>query len=255
MGVQLFFEMTNLYALFVAVALVFTSGCSVLLPKKVEFFQDKVATFPEAKLSEKETQRQAAAMAAVKAEQVLLAAVSNHVPESVVSPAKDVAVLTEAVALSVGPPAKPWGGTATNLAAKLDSSVASLNRRVDSFKADNNSNAGKKIEGTGVFQVGYFSMLAVLLGGLALLWVGLKLYGLVNPVVGLGTNVVGRVASTALNKAVAEVTEGGEWFKEYLAESDLDDQIKSKVKELFSRAHVEAQSRDTQALVERLTIH
>jgi hypothetical protein len=242
--------MKRLFLVFPVVAML--SGCA-LLPKQVEFFQDKVEQFPEARAREQETQRKAAALAARRAEDTLLAAVSNQAPAAVLVPARDVAALTEAVTTSLGPPSSPWTGSATNLATKLDSATAALNSRVDAFKRDNNANAGKKIEGTGFFQIGFFSLWALVLGGLALVWGAFKVWGMFNPVVGMGTNIVGRVSTTVLKKGVSELAEGGEWFKEYLAESSLAEDVKKVVRDLFSRAHVEAQSRDTQTLVTRLT--
>lgn len=237
----------------VSAVVALTSGCSVLAPKQVEFFQDKVERFPEAKASEKETQRQAAALAAARADLVVRAAISNDAPAAVLDPARDVAVLTESVSMSLGPPVKPSSLSAASLAVRLNSATAALNKRVEGFKQDNNENAGKKIEGTGIFQVGYFSMWLWIIGILFVLWCALKVYGLINPVVGLGTNIVGRVSSSVLRKSVAEISEGGEWFKEYLKESGIADDTKKLVLDLFVRAHQEAQSRDTQTLVERLT--
>ena len=230
-----------------------TSGCSLLLPKKVELFQDKVKAVPEQKASEKETLRQAAKMASERAKQTQAAALSEGASTNVISPAGETVALTESVSVAVGPPAHPSQLTAEQLAVKLDSAVAALSKRLDSFKASNNENAGKKIEGTGFFQIGYFSMWAIILGFLALIAVGLKIYGMVNPVVGVGTNIFGRVSSTLLKKGVSELTEGGEWFKEYIHEAKDGVLSKEHILDLFNRAHVEAQSRDTQAIVEKLT--
>lgn len=230
----------------------FVSGCGVLLPKKVEFFQDKVERVPELKSSERETQRQAAALAARRAEDTLIAAVSNDLPD-VIIPAKDTALLTEAVSLSLGPPSKPWNDESPKLALKLERSVAALNERLDTFKRENNENAGKKIEGTGVFKIGYFTMWACILGGLFLIWTALKLYGMVNPVVGLGTNVVGRVSSSVLRTGLTQISKAGEEFKAYLDESDLDDKAKETVKKLFRQAHMESQDEKVQEVIKSLT--
>lgn len=231
------------------------SGCSFLLPKKVEFFQDKVKAFPEAKAGEREVQRQAAFRAEEKAKETLSAALATDADVTVVKPAAETVDLTDAVSTSLGPPNKPASKSQSSesLARELRSSVAALNKRIDSFKTDNNENAGKKIEGTGFFQIGYFSMWAIAIGGLVLLWVALKVYGMVNPVVGLGVNTVGRVSSTFLRRGVTELSEGGEAFKQYLASSGLEEAVQDKVRDLFSRAHKEAQSRDTQDIVAKIT--
>lgn len=238
----------------VAIVVLF-SGCGTLLPKRVEFFQDKVAKFPEQKASEKEVQRQAAQRAHEKANETVNAAVAAQADLSVIRPAVETEVLTDAVSDSLGSPLHPANPekTSEKLATELRTSVAKLNARIDNFKADNNENAGKKIENTGVFKVGYFSMWAIILGGLLLLWGALKIYGMINPVVGIGTNVVGRVSSTVLKKGLSEITEGGEWFKNYLKESNLTADAKQAVLEIFRRSQIEAQSRDTQKLISRLT--
>lgn len=238
--------------LILALALSLT-GCSAILPKKVEFFQDKVKLVPEAKASERETLRQTAKLAAQKADETLHAALTEGASTNVVNPAKDTAILAGSVSTFVGPPSNPSTLPADQLSQKLDSAVAALTKRMDSFKADNNENAGKKIEGTGLFQIGYFSMWFLVLGVVALIGVGLKIYGMVNPVVGIGVNTVGRVSSAVLKKGVAELAQGGEWFKEYVEEQGKELLSKKEVMDLFSRAHVEAQSRDVQTLVEGLT--
>lgn len=231
------------------------SGCSFLLPKKVEFFQDKVQAFPEAKAGEREVQRRAAFRAEVKAKETLNAALATDADLTVVKPAAETVDLTDAVATSLGPPNKPASASQSSedLARELRMSVAALNKRIESFKADNNENAGKKIEGTGVFQIGYFSMWALILGGLVIVWFGLKVYGMVNPVVGLGVNTVGRVSSTLLRRSVTELSEGGEWFKQAIEKHTAPALTKEQILELFAREHMAAQSRDVQSIIKDLT--
>lgn len=227
-------------------------GCS-LLPKQVEFFQKKVRPFPEQSAREKETTKQAADLAARRAEETLVAAVSNQSPVSVISPAADTKALTRAVTVSLGPPNSIYAGAATNLAARVESNASDLDRRVDKFAAKEAPLVGKKIEGSGFFHVGYFTYVGIIFGLVFLAWTALKIYGSINPVVGVGTNVVGRVSSHVLKRSYAEVVEGGERFKEYLDHSELAAEAKHKVMDLFSRAQKENQSRDTQALVKDLT--
>ena len=231
----------------------FLAGCGILAPKNVELFQSKVKAVPEFKASERETQRETAALAHEKAQETLVAAVAEGSSEAITAPASDAVSLTKSVSVSLGPPLSPTILPAEAQAKKLDSAVASLNKRLDDFKQRNNEFAGKKIEGTGVFQIGYFSMWLWIIIALAVIWGALKIYGLVNPVVGIGVNTVGRVTSTVLKKGVSEIVQGGEWFKEYLSEQKSDLLSKREVLDLFQRAQVEAQSRDVQTLVENLT--
>lgn len=245
--------MKKLVSALVLCTFLLSSGCGILLPKKVEFFQDKVHVVPEQKASEKETLRQAAKMLSERTTQTLVAATAEGASTNVITPAKEAEVLAGAVSTSVGPPAHPSQITAEQLAVKLDSALAALNKRLDDFKKDNNENSGKKIEGTGLFQIGYFSMWAIIIGGVLLIGVALKIYGMVNPVVGVGVNAVGRVSSAVLKRGISEVAQGGEWFKEYVEEQGKELLSKKEVMDLFSRAHTEAQSRDVQTLVEGLT--
>ena len=95
-------------------------GCGTLIPKKVEFFQDKVEAFPEAKSREKEVQKETAARAAQASLDTLISAVDERASTNVVNPAKDAVVLSGAVARSLGPPETPSTDKADELSAKLD---------------------------------------------------------------------------------------------------------------------------------------
>ena len=144
--------MKRLFALLALSSVLFT-GCSSLIPKQVEFFQDKVERFPVAKSSEKEIQRQAAQKAAEQARETLKAALIDGSTVAVVKPADETVKLTDSVSRSLGPPVSPSKLPADELSQKLDHAVAKLNQRLDDFKADNDKNAGKKIEDTGLFKV------------------------------------------------------------------------------------------------------
>lgn len=234
-------------------------GCGTLIPKRVEFFQDKVQTFPEQKAKEKEVQREAARMASEKATETLVEAVKDGAGTNVVNPAKDTMILTESVSRSLGPPASPSSDTASVLSAKLDAAVAKLNARLDDFKRDSNENAGKKIEGTGMFSVPYFVWLGIVmvlgfigLIVLAVLWSFVKMYALGNPPLQLGVSAI-QAGSGFLKKAITEVTKGGEQFKSKILAEVEDKALQEKIKEMFKVEHERAQSADTQKLVKALT--
>lgn len=229
------------------------TGCRMLLPKQVELGQDKVEPFPVAKAREVEVQRQAAQRAAEKAEETLRAALIEQSSPAVVQPAKETSVLTDSVSRSLGPPNSPSLATSEALARKLDHAVAKLNERIDDFRKDNDKNVGKKIEDTGIIKVGYFSMWLAIIAVLVLIWLGVKIYGIFNPIVGVGTNVVGRVSSSVVHRALGEVAEGGEKFKDFLKRSEVSEEVKARVMQIFQEAHERAQSRDVQTLVKRMT--
>jgi len=225
------------------------SGC--FAPKAIEFGQRKVRAFPEKEESHVEAEKQAVARIVQEVREA--EARARREGSTAAEPAGNAAQVGEALARSMGPPAKQYRGPATNLVGRLDGETSGYAENLADYRAYVAQDVGKKIEGTGWLKLGYFSYLALMAGLIILVWVGLKIWGMVNPVVGLGVNSAGRISSGVLKRAVAEISRGGEWFKEYLAESDLDDKVKAKVKDLFSRGQVESQSADVQTVVEKLT--
>ena len=251
----------QLFAVCGLALLVCGAGCSTLFPKAVELGQDKVKAFPEPKAAERETQRQAARMAADAAEETLIEAVKAEAPESVLEPAADAAVLTEAVAESVGPPMKPApvDVEARQMAAELRTALSKLDARIEDFRKDNNENAGKKIEGTGFLQIPYFMYVALVGAALfvgliviGVLWSFVKMYALSNPPVQLGVNAV-QMGAGFLKRALSETVKGGEKFKEDVRRHVKDPATIAAVKEAFRTAHEKVQSADTQALIQELT--
>jgi hypothetical protein len=249
----------KLTPLILAGALALTAGCSSLWPAKKEFFQDKVHAVPEPKAGEKEIQRQAAQLAKEKAAETLQAAVQAEAPPAVTVPAKDTAILTDAVSESLGPPKSPATDEAAKVAQELRTAIAKLNLRLDSFKKENNENIGHKVEGTGLFSVPYFVWLGIVgvlvFGGLILLgvaWTALKAYALTNPPVQLGVGAV-QMGAGWLKKAFGEVVAGGEKFKQGLSKVVTDPALQAKITELFNVSHERAQSSDVQAVVKEVT--
>lgn len=228
------------------------TGCS-LLPKKTEFFQRKVKAFPEVSDSAKETQRKAAAYVAQKTEETKVLAVDTKASTNVVNSAQDAAQVAQALSGSLGPPASPWTKPAPALAQKLDSQHADYNEDLRDYAKHVDKDTGKKIEGTGLVRIGYFTMWGIGLGIVFLLFAALKIYGMINPVVGAGTAIAQRVGGALIGRGFHEVVQGGEAFKDFVANSELTQEVKAKVLDLFTRAHKENQSRDIQALVSKIT--
>ncbi len=239
------------------------AGCGII-PKRVEFFQDKVAKFPEQKSSEKEVQRETADLAKRRSQQTLDAALQTDADPQVIAPARDAAVLSDAVSMSLGPPRyqAPEDTVARKLAADLLVAVAKLNSRIDDFKADSNENVGKKIEGTGLFQVPYFVWLGIVgvlvfIGFivLAVLWSFLKMAALGNPPLQLATGAV-QAGANLVRRGWAETVAGGEKFKQSLGNVGklaADPALLAEVKALFANEHQKAQSADVQELVKAMT--
>jgi hypothetical protein len=225
-----------------------------LIPKKVEFFQKKVKAVPEKTASDLEAERQAAYAASLTARLTVDAAISNNDPASVVTPAKNTEALTTAVSTSLGPPQSLPAGAVTNLANRVIENKAELNRKIARYADKVEPLVGKKIEGTGLIRVPYFVYIGAIALVIFLLYTGLKIYGAVNPVVGLGTNVVGRVSSAVLSGAVSEISKGGELFKDKVVKSELTAELKAKIIEWFSHAHDSAQDQSTKEIVKALTV-
>jgi hypothetical protein len=240
---------------YVLVALLFT-GCSILMPKPKEFFQDKVHAVPEMKASEKETQRQTAKLAADKAKETWIAAVADDATPLVTLPAAQTVALTEAVSVSVGPPLSPSTLDPMVLAEKLNRAVAKLSTRLDEFKDENNVNAGKKIEGTGLFSVPYFvwigGILFISFVGYTILKTVLKGLALTNPPIAVGMNVAGVAGRTAA-KGFAQLLKGGEQFKQRIEEEISDPAVKAAVLRAFRSEHQKAADDDVKNVVEQLT--
>lgn len=235
--------------------LVFLTGCGTLLPKKVEFLQDKVKKYPVATQSQKEVQRQVAQRAQEKTIETLTAAASEQASPAVMEPAKEAVILTSAVAESVGPPISRPSIDTQALSDELRKSVAKLNKKVDSFVEDNNENAGKKIEGTGLVQIPYFAWIGALalivLVGWNLAKAALTAASAANPAALVGVGAM-NVASTTAGKGVVQLVNGGQKFLQWVAAEVSDPALRQKIVDGFLTMHKKSQDEDVKAVVDRL---
>lgn len=231
------------------------SSCSII-PKKVEFFQDKVEKMPIVTESHKEVQKEAAEYVARKTDETVQAAIIEDSSTNVLKPAVEAAVVAGSLSGSLGKPISPWSKEAEVLAAKLDKLDAKLDAKLEAFRKENDQNIGKKIEGSGVFQIGYFPFLALIGCLLVVLWMGLKMVSLLSPEVSIGTRILGggiRGVFSLAKKGFSEVVEGGEAFKKKVDIAFADPATREKIKELFTQAQKEKQSRDVQEAIQKLT--
>lgn len=245
--------------LFLTLALAaLVAGCSSLVPKKVEFFQDKVEKFPEQPSKLVELERQAIYRAHESAKETVVAAVAENASTNVVTPAKATEQLTEAVAVALGPPVSPPSKTepAEKLAAKLETAVAKFERKIDDFKKDSDENVGKKIEGTGMIQVGYFYWVGGIVLVLIVLFVLAKLAlsaaAMVNPGAAIGLNVLNGAGAVAA-KGFAQVIKGGEEFKKWIGKEISDSGLRDKILSEFQNHQMKAQDSDVQNVVQAIT--
>ncbi len=239
-----------------ATSLLLLTSCGTLIPKPVELFQKKVHSFPEATNSQKELQKEAAERAKEKAAETLLAATAENTSTNVITPARETAVLTDAVAESVGAPASRPNESSQALADELRASIAKLDKKIDSFKQANEKLEGKKVEGTGLVQVPYLAYVGVIALIIFVGWhlakTALTVASAANPgaLVGVGAmNVAGSLAG----KGLTQVVQGGKDFLGWVEKEVTDPALKQKITDAFVTAHKLAQDGDVQAIVKPLT--
>lgn len=243
-------------ALSLCLAVSLLAGCA-LWPAKVEYGMKKVKPVPELPAKAVEHQRQAGQYVAEKTAVVEKAAIAEKSSPAVLVPAAEAAGAAAALTESLGPATTPFVGPSTDLIQTLHNDEAKLNTKLETYRNTVEPLVGKAIVGTGVFQIGYFTNIFLWVGGVALLafliWAGVKAYGMVNPAVGLGSNMVGRIAGKALSASVSEVVGGGERFLTYVENSPLTTDVKKWISDLFKGSQQQTQSPATSALVDKLT--
>jgi hypothetical protein len=231
--------------------LVIMPGCN-LIPKNVEYFQDKVEEVPEMGVKEDESLKQAAALAADKARMTVDAAQAAQVPQEVLDPAHDTRDLTEAVSDRIGPPLKPWKGEIEALTRKMEAQEARHERELAEYRDQIRELAGKKIEGSGAIQLGYFTNLLMLAALAVIAWIILKVVAVSNPPLQVGMKAV-TLGTKAAQRSLVEIIQGGQEFKVKVADAFRQDpETLKRIHDLFTQAHLETQSRDTHETVKAL---
>lgn len=246
--------MKHVYAILL---ILFLMGCG-LMPKKVEYFQDKVEKMPAPTIKQVEVQKEAAEFVARKTDQTVKAAIHENSSTNVLVPAIDANKVATSLSGSLGKPEDPWYGAAEKLAVRLDQLDAKLDKKLEEFRKDNDRNSGKAIEGTGFVQMGYFTNLLMLAALGFMGWIAIKVAGIAsgNPAVMVGTKIVegaGKGMANLVSKGFSEVIEAGEHFKKKIDDRFEDPAVREEIKELFKQAHLEKQSRDVQEVIRKLT--
>ncbi len=221
------------------------TGCNII-PKPVEYFQDRVQPVPERPAQADESLRQAARLAADRAAATERAALSTDAAPEVLQPASDTAILTSAVSAQVGPPANGWQGDVPALMARMDTQEASYRRELETYRAEVRALAGKKIEGTGAIQVGYFTHLLILAAVMAVVWLILRIVAITNTPVSVGFKTI-EGGSKFLGRVFSELVEAGQDLKTRIKQSLADNpELLESILTDFKTAHQSSQSRDTQ---------
>jgi hypothetical protein len=233
------------------------AGCmGSLIPKKVELFQKKVQEFPEQSPALRELERQTIYQAHEKATETVVAALKTEAEPEVIAPAKETVKLTQAAVVSAGPPEKIPAITDTNLAERLESAVGKYNSKVDKFAKVQDKEAGKKIEGTGLFQIPYFLWAGGILVGVLVVGFILKTVlagaAVANPGAAVGLNVV-NAAQSVLAAGFSQVVKGGEDFKSWVEKEVTDSGLQSKILSAFQTTQMKAQDQNVQNVVAAMT--
>lgn len=97
------------------------------------------------------------------------------------------------------------------------------------------------------FKIIFFSILT-----LFLLWIGLKVYSIFNPLVGIGMNAA-KVPFNIVKDGFTHVIQGGERFKKELEQKIEDPELKNQLLELFKISQEAKQSPEVQNLIKDLT--
>lgn len=217
-------------ALLLALLLAYTAGCSILNPT-IEGGRSKVKPIPAKVERHIQLERQAA----------LYVAEETQLP------------MAGALSLSLGSPERRADEPPERLTDKLLAASGKHVARIDTARERQAEFVGKKIAGTGWFRMSQWSIVGtgILLGALA--WLGLRLYGLVNPVVGVGAAVAGRVASTTLATGFRQIVKAGESFKRAVETRIENPNTRRAVLDLFRQSHQAAQDEPVQAIVQKIT--
>lgn len=240
------------YSLILIVAVIFTVvGCGIF-PKRVEFFQDKVKPVPEKTEKAKEKDRQAAEYVDRKVKEAESAANKEESSPAVTLPLHDASVVADSLKLSLGPPKKLWDDDGEQLAKEMRAEIAKLNKKIDDFRTDNDKNVGKSIEGSGLFSFNYFIYIGGILVLFSLIGYAIKIYGMINPVVGVAGNVA-KIPVKVVTQGFKQVISAGETFKKAIDKKIDDPKTKEMVLELFRSAHEQKQDEQVQEVIKTLT--
>lgn len=224
------------------------TGCGII-PKKVEYFQDKVEKAPQLGYKDEEVLRQAAKLANERAQETKEAAIATQADPSVVIPATDTERLTDAVSDAVGQPKKDYEGEMEALLVQLQKVMGELNEERAKFRDRNDENAGKKIEGTGIIQMPYITNLLLIGVVLVVVWAMLKTASAVNAPVSVGVKTI-EGGTKLVARAAGEIIQAGQEFKRRLIE-EMPEQA-AAVKKIFTEAHRANQSTETQQFVQQI---
>lgn len=239
----------NRYLILILTFVLFLAGC-IGGPRK-EFLTDKVPEPP--KLENHQEQANAVKYIAYKAEEIWTNALELEAT-NIARPALELRLLTTALAHSLPVPTLKTNTQVTQLVRDLEKKDIRYERAMAGFKAEVGANAGKSIEGTGLFSISYFTYWGVIIVGLIVGYVLIKLaLNIWAPMVSVGLNSAGRMTGSVLSKAFSQVVAGGEKFKEDLDKVTENKELQTKIKDAYRAAQMAEQDKQIQDVVRSLT--
>ena len=238
--------------LIIIISVLVFAGCYII-PKDVELFQDKVKPVPEKSAKLVEAEKQAALTLKYRVNQSRDAALQENASTNIINPLNEARLLAEPLSLSLGAPERQFDKKVEDLVAILLLENSRLDRKLDLYRNDTRENVGKKIEGTGVMQVSWFTAIFWTIGVVFLISVAIKIIGIIYPPVGIGANLM-RIPSSIVKNGFSQLIAGGESFKREVDRAFEDEKTKQKIKELFRISQERVQDKDIQDVVKKLTI-
>lgn len=228
------------------------AGCG-LIPKRLEFFQSKVPSVPDKKESTKESEKQAAVYVSQKIDEATKSAIEERASTNITNPLNSASPVARALSVSLGPPLVEFMGNPDKLAKALTHDTAIFDNKIEQYKQKIEPLEGKKIEHTGLFSVGYFTYVGIVIGLAFLIWTGIKIFGAFYPPVGIGASVIGRVSSKLVSSGFSQVVHGVEALKDHLKTSDTQTYSTDQILELIKSFQERKQSPEVQEVVKKLT--
>ena len=227
------------------------SGCSLLKPKDISFFQKEVKAVPTKTVEHKEVIKEAADFVAKKSEESHIQAIKENSSTNLVYLTYETAKVADSLSDSIGKPLIPWKKDSDELVLLLNKFEAKLDRKLEEFKEKNEKLVGKEIESTGI-SVPYFTFWGIVIIFIGLLWFGLKIAGMFSPAISMGTNLISVPARFA-HKGLVEVIHGVESIKNKIKEKVKDKNIQKEILELIKTELERKQSTAVQDVIKQLT--
>ncbi len=228
-----------------------------IIPKSVEFFQDKVKPVPRKSEAHIEKERQAAQFVKNRVDEAFIESVKENASTNVTEPLFEAKTVIEPLSLSLGPPKSRWDDSADLLAIRLERQINRLSLKLEEYREEVAKNEGKKIEGSGLFSIPYFVYVGIVGGIILFVWIIVRAFisyaSIMNPPLGVGLKVA-QISGKAVKQGFHQLLIGGEQFKNRIKKVFGDNtDTTNQILELFRDEQMRAQSPEIQETIKELT--